>query len=144
MIGDRLIDNFNETGHLFSISSGSILMFKSHLASQLLTTLTLQLFRAIFLMHLNVGNDADDFVLDLNQHLGKQLKGFPLVFLPLHIPLLFQTFRRNELINKSVHHLTKEVGDDFADFIGSEPSCWSSSAYDALSHSLKLISVMCF
>ena len=84
------------------------------------------------------------FVLDLNQHLGKQLKRIPLVFLPLHIPLLFQTFGRSELTNKSVYYLTKEVGDDFADIIGSQPSRWSSSPYDALSHSLKLISVMCF
>ena len=56
-----------DTGHLFSNSNGSILMYKAHLASQLLTTLTLQFFRAIFLLHLNVGNDEDSFVLDLNQ-----------------------------------------------------------------------------
>ena len=93
----RLIDNFSGTGHLFSNSSGSILMFKAHLASQLFTTLNLQLFRAIF----------------------------PLAFLPLHIPLPFQTFRRNELINKSVYYLSKEVDDGFADIIGSEPSRWS-------------------
>ena len=55
-------------------------MFKAHLASQLLTTLTLQLFGVIFLLHLNVGNDANSFMLDLNQHLGEQLKRFPLVF----------------------------------------------------------------
>ena len=100
-------------------------MFKVHLASQLLTTLTLRPFRAIFLLHLNVGNDADSFVLDLNQHLGEQLKRFPLAFLTLHIPLPFQTFRWNELINRSVYYLRTEFGDDFADIIGSQPSRWS-------------------
>ena len=35
-----------------------------------------------------------------------------------YIPLLFQTFERNELINKSVHHLSTEVGDGLADIIG--------------------------
>ena len=44
---------------------------------------------------------------------------------PLHIPLLFQTFRRSELINKSVYYLSAEVGDGFADIIGSEPSRWA-------------------
>ena len=53
-------------------------MFKAHLASHLFTTLTLQLFRAIFLLHLSVRNDEDSFMLDLNQHLGEQLKRFPL------------------------------------------------------------------
>ena len=64
-------------------------------------------------------------MLDLNQHLGEQLKRFPLVFLPLHIPLLFQTFGRNELINKSVYYLSTEVGDAFVDIIGSQPSRWA-------------------
>ena len=32
-------------------------------------------------------------------------------------PLLFQTFGRNKLINKSVHHLSTEVGDGFANII---------------------------
>ena len=35
-----------------------------------------------------------------------------------YIPLLFQTFGRNELINKSVHHLSTQIGDSFADIIG--------------------------
>ena len=95
-------------------------------------------------------------MLDLNQHLGEQLKRFPLVFLPLHIPLLFQTFKRNELINKSVYHLSTEVGDGFADIIGSQQTITlgvdhlalgvshSWPPQDALSHSLRLISVMCF
>ena len=138
MIGDRLIDNFSDTGHLFINSSGSILMFKVHLASEF--------FRAIFLLHLNVGNDADSFVLDLNQHLGEQLKRFPLVFLPLHISLLFQTFRRNELINKSVYYLSTEVGNGFADIIGIQQTVTLGVDHLALvvSHSLRLISVMCF
>ena len=146
----RLIDNFSDTGHLFSNSSGNILMFKVHLASQLLTTLTLQLFRAIFLLYLNVGNDADSFVLDLNQHLREPHKRFPFVFLHLHIPLLFQTFGLNELINKSVYYLSTEVGDGFADIMGSQQTITlgvvshSWSPYDAQSHSLRLISVMCF
>ena len=138
MIGDRLIDNFSDTGHLFINSSGSILMFKAHLASQL--------FRAIFLLHLNVGNDADSFVLDLNQHLGEQLKRFPLVFLPLHTPLLFQTFGRNGLINKSVYYLSTEVGNGFADIIGIQQTVTLGVNHLALvvSHSLRLISVVCF
>ena len=146
VIGDRLIDNFIDTGHLFSNSSGSILMFKVHLASQLLTMLTLQPFGVIFLLHLNVGNDADSFVLDLNQHLGEQLKRFPLLFLPLHIPLLFQTFGRSELINKSVYYLSTEVGNGFADIIGIQQTVTLGVDHLALvvSHSLRLISVMCF
>ena len=82
----------------------------------------------------------DGLALDLNQHLGEQLKRFPLAFLPLHTPLLFQTFRQNELINKSVYYLSKEVGDGFA--VASVSHSWSP--YDALSHSLRCISVMCF
>ena len=146
VIGDRLIDNFSDTGHLFSNSSGSILMFKAHLASQLLTTLTLQPFGVIFLPHLNVGNDADSFVLDLNQHLGEQLERFPLVFLPLHIPLPSQTFRRNELINRSVYYLSTEVGNGFADIIGIQQTVTLGVDYLALvvSHNLRLISAMCF
>ena len=35
-----------------------------------------------------------------------------------YIPLLLQTFGRNELINKSVHQLNAKVGDGFADIIG--------------------------
>ena len=134
----RLIDNFSDTGHLFSNSSGSILIFKVHLASPL--------FRTIFLLHLNVGNDADSFVLDLNQHLGEQLKRFPLVFLPLHISLLFQTFRRNELINKSVYYLSTEVGNGFTDIIGIQQTVTLGVDHLALvvSHSLRLISMMCF
>ena len=83
-------------------------------------------------------------MLDLNQHLGEQLKRFPLVFLPLHIPLLFQTFGRNELINKSVYYLSTEVDDGFADPAITLGVSHSWSPYDTLSHSLRLISVMCF
>ena len=121
-------------------------MFKAHLASQLLTRLTLQLFRAIFLLYLNVGNDADSFLPDLNQHLGEQLEHFPLVFLPPHIPLLFQTFRQNELINKSVYYLSTEVGDGFADIIGIQQTVTLGVDHLALvvSHSLRLIGLMCF
>ena len=93
-------------------------MFKAHLASQLFTTLNLQLFRAIF----------------------------PLAFLPLHIPLPFQTFRRNELINKSVYYLSTEVGNGFTDIIGIQQTVTLGVDHLALvvSHSLRLISMMCF
>ena len=113
-------------------------MFKAHLASQL--------FRAIFLLHLNVGNDADSFVLDLNQHLGEQLKRFPLVFLPPHTPLLLQTFGRNGLINKSVYYFSTEVGNGFADIIDIQQTVTLGVNHLALvvSHSLRLISVVCF
>ena len=77
---------------------------------------------------------------------------------PLHIPPLFQTFGRNELINKSVYYLSTEVGDGFADIIGSQQTITlgvdylalgvsdSWSPYDAQSHSLslRLISVVFF
>ena len=86
------------------------------------------------------------FVLDLNQHLGEQLERFPLVFLPLYIPLLFQTFKRSELVNKSVYYLSTEVGDGFADIIGSQQTITLGVDHLALgvSHSLSLISVLCF
>ena len=35
-----------------------------------------------------------------------------------YIPLLFQTLGQNELIKKSVHHLSTQIGDGFADIIG--------------------------
>ena len=31
------------------------------------------------------------------------------------IPLLFQTFGRNKLVNNGVHHLSTQIGDGFAD-----------------------------
>ena len=35
-----------------------------------------------------------------------------------YIPLLFQAFGRNKLVNNGVHDLSTEVGDGFADIIG--------------------------
>ena len=59
---------------------------------------------------------------------------------------LFQTFGRNELINKSAYYLSTEVGDGFSDIIGSQQSITLGVDHLALdvSHSLRLISVMCF
>ena len=35
-----------------------------------------------------------------------------------YIPLLFQTFGRNKLVNNGVHDLSTQIGDGFADIIG--------------------------
>ena len=57
-----------------------------------------------------------------------------------------QTFRRNKLIKKSVYYLSTEVGDGFADIIGSQQTITLGVDHLALvfSHSLRLISVLCF
>ena len=37
-----------------------------------------------------------------------------------YIPMLFQVFGRNKLVNNDVHDLSTEVGDSFASIIGSQ------------------------
>ena len=52
-----------------------------------------------------------------NRHLFVQL-GNQSALQSFYIPLFFQTFGRNKLVNNGVHHLSTQIGDGFAHIIG--------------------------